>query len=377
MDHTENKVIEYYKHFHSHPELSFQEFETTKKIKEILPEHHIEVLNLPLATGVVAVVGKGDRTIALRADIDALPITEETDLPYKSQHQNIMHACGHDSHTSALLGTALLLKEQEDKLQGKVLLVFQPAEEAPGGAQKIIDTKVLDPIEAIFGIHSDSTSKVGTLTIRKGPTHASVERFKLIFKGIGCHAAHPNDGVDPIIAASQFVTAAQSIVSRNVHPQQACVVSITHLEAGSTWNVIPQSALLEGTIRTFDKDTRAIAKNRLVEIAKGIAATFNLTVDFSWEIEVGNTFNDEQLASFAKTVALKDNFEVQEGQPSTGGEDFALYQEFKKGLFILFGTGKSAPAHNPKFTIDVNAIYPVSKYLANLAQDYFTTQEQA
>ena len=114
MDHTENKVIEYYKHFHSHPELSFQEFETTKKIKEILSEHHIEVLNLPLATGVVAVVGKGDRTIALRADIDALPITEETDLPYKSQHQNIMHACGHDSHTSALLGTALLLKEHED-----------------------------------------------------------------------------------------------------------------------------------------------------------------------------------------------------------------------------------------------------------------------
>ncbi|MGN0915872.1 MAG: amidohydrolase [Succinivibrio sp.] len=365
-----NFIEQEFYHFHSHPELSYQEFETTERIKHDLASHGIEVLPLNLETGAVGRIGNGDKKVALRADIDALPVTEETSLPYKSLKNGVMHACGHDSHAAIILGAALLLKEQEQDLKGEVRVIFQPAEEAPGGASKIIKAGALDKVDAIFGVHSAPIFEVGTLGIAAGPTCAAVEKFKITFKGKGTHAAHPNLGTDALYVAAAFVNAAQSIVSRNTDPSDPAVVSITHLDAGTTWNVIPETALLEGTIRTYSVSARKTAKDRLTELVHGIAASFGATGNIEWLIELPATNNDPKLSEFAKEIAHNNGFKVEKSPMSLGGEDFSLYQEVIKGAFIQVGTGESYPNHNPKFKIDPVAIYPAAKYVAELAKAY-------
>lgn len=350
--------------------MSYQEFETTKRLKEDLEKNGIKILPLDLKTGVVAEIGQGNTTVAIRADIDALPVQENTDLPYKSTVSGVMHACGHDSHAATILGAALLLKKHEKELKGKVRVIFQPAEEAPGGAGTVIKAGGLNGVKAIFGIHSSSLFDVGTLGISAGPNHAAVEKFKIIFTGKGTHAAQPQQGNDAIIIGTNFVNAAQSIVSRNIDASHAVVVSITHFEAGTTWNVISETVLLEGTIRTYTKEDRQIAKSRLEEIAKGIASTFNAKVDFEWLVELPATVNDDPLSDFAKEVALKEGFKVEPNPKSLGGEDFSLYQEVIPGSFIMIGTGASYPNHNPNFKIDPKAIYPAALYVAKLATTY-------
>lgn len=341
--HIKDFIEQEFYHFHSHPELSYQEFETTKRLKEDLEKNGIKILPLDLKTGVVAEIGQGNTTVAIRADIDALPVQENTDLPYKSTVSGVMHACGHDSHAATILGAALLLKEHEKELKGKVRVIFQPAEEAPGGADTVIKAGGIDGVKAIFGIHSSSLFDVGTLGISAGPNHAAVEKFKIIFTGKGTHAAQPQQGNDAIIIGTNFVNVAQSIVSRNIDASHAVVVSITHFEAGTTWNVIPETVLLEGTIRTYTKEDRQIAKSRLEEIAKGIASTFNAKVDFEWLVELPATVNDAPLSDFAKEVALKEGFKVEPNPKSLGGEDFSLYQEVIPGSFIMIGTGVQIP----------------------------------
>lgn len=361
-------------YLHSHPELSYKEIETTKRLKEDLQSNGIKVLPYELDTGVVGEIGSGDKTVAIRADIDALPVTEETTLPYKSLTPGVMHACGHDSHAALVLGAALLLKQQEDKLKGRVKIIFQPAEEAPGGAQKIIDAGALDDVQAIFGAHSCPLYEVGTLGLTGGPTHAAVEKFEVHFEGSGTHAAHPNLGQDTILIASHFITAVQSIVSREIDPIDSAVVSITHIQAGTTWNVIPQTAFLEGTIRTYTKDGRAKAKKRFEEIAKGVAATFGIRVSIKWTVEIPATFNDYKLLELAQKTALSTGFKVEEAPRSLGGEDFSLYQEKIPGFFTLVGTGKSYPNHNPKFSVDPSALFPAAKYVAELAKAYLEAE---
>lgn len=357
-------------YLHSHPELSYQENETTKRLKTDLQDSGIEILPYHLDTGVVASIGFGERTVALRADIDALPIQEEADVAYKSLSDGVMHACGHDSHTAIILGAALLLKQHEQELNGKVRVIFQPAEEAPGGAGKIIEAGALDNVSAIFGIHSAPFFDVGTLGILAGPTHAAVEKFELIFEGNGTHAAHPNLGKDTVLIASHFITAIQSIVSREIDPVDSAVISVTHIQAGNTWNVIPQSAYLEGTIRTYTKEARALAKKRFEDIANGIASTFGISASLKWTVEIPATFNDYKLEQLARTTALEEGFIVEAAPRSLGGEDFSLYQEKIPGFFILVGTGKSYPNHNPKFRVAPEALYPASKYVAKLVRKY-------
>ena len=371
MEHNIQEFVENEFYFlHSHPELSYQEFETTKRLKKALESFSINILPYNLETGLVAQIGQGKPSIALRADIDALPIQEKTSLSYKSLNDGVMHACGHDSHAAALLGAAILLKQNEDKLKGAVRLIFQPAEEAPGGARKILEAGALDGIKAIYGIHSAYEHEVGEVSIAIGPDHAAVERFYIELKGKGVHAAHPELGNDVIVALSQIVSAAQTIVSRNLSPTTSNVVSITRISAGNTWNVIPEKAIVEGTIRTYTKETRQIAKDRFEQIVKGIGTAFNLEVNLIWKVELPPTDNDEKLAKFAQNIAKADGFKLVEGEKSLGGEDFSIYQESVKGSFILFGTGKGAPAHNPQFKVDKRAIYPMSKYLAHLATAY-------
>lgn len=366
----ESRINADFEYLHENPELSYQEKNTTLKIRSELSAAGIKILPLELETGAVAEIGHGDKAVAIRCDIDALPVQEETGLPYQSKVKGVMHACGHDFHTALILGAAMLLKERESELQGRVRCVFQPAEEAPGGARKIIDSGALEGVSAIFGVHTIPLYKPGTLGIREGATHAAVDRFKLVFTGKGTHAAHPNLGIDTLQVAAHYAVAAQSIVSRNSDPFATNLVSITRLEAGNTWNVIPETAILEGTVRTMTPDNREMVKRRLVELADGIAKSFDARADFTWVFGLPPMQNDKGLSDFASDLARSDGFKVERTPSSLGGEDFALYEEHIPGAFVQVGTGPSLPNHNPRFVADRKALFPAARFMAHLASEY-------
>lgn len=366
------KITDEFYWFHRHPELSYEEVETTKRLREDLAEAGIEVLDLPLKTGLVAKVGTGEAPfIALRCDIDGLPIQEESGLAYASEHAGRMHACGHDFHISAVLGSAYLLKAKERELRGTVYLIFQPAEEAPGGARKVMETGVLKDVQAIFGLHTSPLYDVGTLGIRSGAVTASVDKFTVTFHGKGTHAAHPERGIDPIVMAASFVTAAQSIVSRNIDPAHPGLVSITHIESGNTWNVIPESSWLEGTVRCLTAEDRKLIKKRIYELAEGQAASFGGHAELTWYAGPPATDNTPDWTDFAIEVAKEAGLNVVPAPVNLAGEDFAYYQEEIPGVFVLVGTGKSPANHNPKFHVDPAALGPAARYMARLAVEAF------
>lgn len=366
------KITDEFYWFHRHPELSYEEVETTKRLRDDLAAAGIEVLDLPLKTGLVAKVGTGEAPfIALRCDIDGLPIQEESGLDYASEHAGRMHACGHDFHISTVLGSAYLLKAQEKELHGTVYLIFQPAEEAPGGARKVMETGVLKEVQAIFGLHTSPIYDVGTLGIRAGAVTASVDKFTVTFCGKGTHAAHPERGTDPIVMAASFVTAAQSIVSRNIDPAHPSLVSITHIESGNTWNVIPETAWLEGTVRCLTAEDRKRIKQRIYELAEGQAASFGGHAELTWYAGPPATNNTPDWTDFAIQVAEASGLTVEPAPVNLAGEDFAYYQEEIPGAFVLVGTGKSPANHNPKFHVDPAALGPAAKYMARLAKEAF------
>ena len=366
------KITDEFYWFHRHPELSYEEVETTKRLREDLAAVGIEVLDLPLKTGLVAKVGTGEAPfIALRCDIDGLPIQEESGLAYASEHAGRMHACGHDFHISAVLGSAYLLKAKERELRGTVYLIFQPAEEAPGGARKVMETGVLKDVQAIFGLHTSPLYDVGMLGIRSGAVTASVDKFTVTFHGKGTHAAHPERGIDPIVMAASFVTAAQSIVSRNIDPAHPGLVSITHIESGNTWNVIPESSWLEGTVRCLTAEDRKLIKKRIYELAEGQAASFGGHAELTWYAGPPATDNTPDWTDFAIEAAKEAGLDVVPAPVNLAGEDFAYYQEEIPGVFVLVGTGKSPANHNPKFHVDPAALGPAAKYMARLAKEAF------
>lgn len=369
MGNLQEHLEEEFKWFHKHPELSYQEFETTKRLKTLLTDHHVEVLDLPLETGLVAIIrGKQEgATIALRSDIDALPVNEETDLEWKSIHEGKMHACGHDFHLTTIYGTALLLNERKEKLKGTVKLIFQPAEESSLGALKIVETGVLDDVDAIFGLHSSSEFEVGTLGIKEGAVSAAVDRFEIKLKGFGTHAAHPQEGKDPIVAIATLIQSLQTIVSRNIDPFTNGLLSVTHVEAGNTWNVIPETGLIEGTVRTLTKEDRVLFEKRIKEISKGIALAYDVEVDVNWIAGPPATLNDSYWSDFASEVARKEGIPVKKPSSTLGGEDFAFYLEKIKGTFIKIGTGKTYPNHHPKFKVDPKALSQAATYFTQLA----------
>lgn len=362
----EADLINEFESFHENPELAYEEYETTARIKNFLAERNIEILPLSLKTGLIAKIGAGDAKIALRADIDALPIEEQTALPYRSKTVGKMHACGHDFHTSSVLGAAHILKKREHELPCAVSIVFQPAEEAPGGAKTILATGALDGTDAILSLHSSPLFDVGVVGISAGAVTASVDKFAVTFTGRGTHAAHPERGIDPIVTAAQFVTAAQTIVARNIDPASPALVSVTQIKSGSTWNIMPETAWLEGTTRSLSAADRKLIKERLFALAENTAAAFGGTAAIDWYEGPPATDNDETLAAIARRTAEKNNLRILKAPVSLAGEDFAFYQEKMRGMFVIVGTGKSAANHNPKFEIDPRAILPTAKYLADL-----------
>ncbi|MFR2232812.1 MAG: amidohydrolase [Roseburia intestinalis] len=364
----EQKLTGFFEELHMHPELSYEEYETTERIKRELAAAGIEILQIPLKTGVTAIVrgAKPGKTYGLRCDIDALPIAEETDLPYKSKTPGKMHACGHDFHTAAVFGAALLLQERKEELQGTVKILFQPAEESSHGAETVLETGVFSDVTAIFGLHTAAYLPVGTLGIRAGSVMAAVDRFELNITGTGCHGGHPDEGVDTILVAASVIQAFQSIVGRNLNPFHTGVVSVTRINGGNTWNVIPDKVELEGTVRSMEKDDRIFIERRMREIAEHTAAAYGANAELLWYPGPPATVNEKAWSAFAQKVAEERGFEVVPQRNSTGGEDFAFYLEKIPGCFINVGTGVGYPNHHPKFYADEAALTPAAEYLEKL-----------
>lgn len=364
----EKELIGYFEWFHRNPELSYEEYETTEKIREILTKAGVEILPCKLETGLAAVIrGKLPGPVqALRCDIDALPVKEETGLSYASCQKGKMHACGHDFHTVSGIGCALLLQERKEELAGTVKIIFQPGEESSLGALKILETDVMDNVERIWGIHADPTNEAGVLGIREGYVSAAVDRFVITVKGTGCHGAHPDDGVDPILAASAVVQALQSIVTRNVNAFHPALLSVTRIEAGNTWNVIPERAVLEGTVRTMQREDRVLFEKRVEEIAQNTAAAYGAEADIKWTAGCPAVYNDGEMVQKSIQAANKRGFKVAPEESSMGGDDFAFYEEKVPGCYIKVGTGKGQAIHQPGFKVDERVILPAAAYLAEL-----------
>jgi len=359
---------EIFEHLHSHPELQFEEVETTAFIKKLLSDENIEILDLPLKTGLVARIkgNKPGKKIAFRADIDALPLEEKTNLPYKSKNPGVMHACGHDIHISVGIETAKRLNRIKDALSGEILFVFQPSEENGKGALEILKTGVLEGIDAIFSLHASPLLEVGEVGIKEGAITAAVDLFKIRIKGCGCHGAEPQSGRDPIVASAALINSIQTIVSRNLNPVSQGLVSITHIEGGSNWNIIPEEVILEGTIRTTEKSVRAFVSDRLREIAEYTAKAYGETAEVEIENAPPCTDNDKELSDHAWKIAEKLGLKPVRPQITMIGEDFAYYQEKFRGTMVWLGVGKTKALHNPEFTANPKAIEVGAEYFAEL-----------
>jgi len=366
----EKNLIEVRREFHKNPELANEEVKTTETLRKLLTEVQIRILDLPLATGLVAEItgNKEGPIIAIRGDIDALPIIEETNLDYKSKNYGKMHACGHDFHAAVILGAAYLLKQQEETLAGTVRIIFQPAEEAGHGAETVLETGVLSDVKAIFGLHCTPDLSIGRLGTNVGALSAAVDRFEIEILGIGTHASSPEKGVDPIIVAAHIITALQTIVSRSVSAFDQVLISVTQLKSGNTWNVIPTTAYLEGTVRTLDSEMRKFIPEKIRQIIKGMADSFGATAELKWYPGPPATNNTQQWTNVALELAEQQKYEVKELSPSLAGEDFACYQEKIPGAFIKIGTGGPYSLHHPKFIIDEATLVPSAKYFAQLAK---------
>ncbi len=365
----EEELIGIRRHLHRHPELSNEEYGTTEYIISLLERAGVRIVEYGLSTGVIAEIGgkKPGSVIGLRADIDALPIQEESGVSFASLYPGKMHACGHDFHTAALIGAAYQLKQREQQLQGTVRLLFQPAEEKAQGAQRIIASGGLEDVRAVIGLHNKPDLPVGTIGIKGGPLMAAADGFVIEVQGGSSHAAVPEAGIDPIIAASHIVTAFQSIVSRNVSPLQSAVVSVTQIHSGNSWNIIPEKAVLEGTIRTFDETVRSKVLERFQEVAVGVAAALGAEATVRWIEGPPPVINDPSLAALGVESVEALGYRAIQPELSLAGEDFAFYQRVVPGLFVFVGTEGSQEWHHPAFNLDERALPVAARFLADVA----------
>ncbi|MBA9086224.1 amidohydrolase [Fontibacillus solani] len=349
----EQKLVSIRRHLHENPELSNEEYETSASIRKWLASEGIRIKDYSLRTGVIAEVGglHDGPIIAIRADIDALPIQEESGLPYSSRIPGRMHACGHDFHTAAILGAAILLKEKEHELQGTVRFLFQPAEEKAKGALQVIESGALEGVQVVFGLHNKPDLPVGTIGIKDGPIMAAADGFTVEVEGRGVHAAVPEAGLDPIVISAHIVTALQSIVSRNVGALESAVVSITRLNSGTAWNVIPESAVFDGTLRTFDEGVRSTVRRRFDSIVAGVADAFESKASVRWIDGPPAVINDTAWAEQASNTAISIGLIVVDPLPSLAGEDFAFYLKDIPGVFVFLGTSGPQEWHHPAFDV--------------------------
>ncbi|MFT8391650.1 MAG: amidohydrolase [Sporolactobacillus sp.] len=362
-------LIAIFRELHRYPELSSEEFQTTEKIKSWLSERDIRLRPTGLPTGAVAEIN-GDAQgpiVGLRADIDALPIKEETGLSYQSENVGVMHACGHDLHTTTLLGAAFLLKEQEAQLPGGVRLIFQPAEETDHGGLKIVKDGQLDGLDAIIGTHNKPDLPVGTLGIRTGPLMAACDKFTLVITGIGGHAAIPECSRDVLVAAAAFIQAVQTIVSRSISPKNEAVFSVTSIHGGTTWNVLPEHVTLSGTVRTFEKVDRERAIARTQAILEGIERAYDVQTEMVWGIGTPAVINDPELTAVVR-AANERAAKIIVPERCLGGDDFSCLQEAVPGVFVFVGSEGSQDWHHPAFRVDERALENGASFFARTAK---------
>ena len=361
-------IVEKRRTIHRHPELMYEEFETSKLVQNTLKELKIPYKKDIAITGVVGTIGNGNGPcIALRADMDALPIHEETDIDFKSEIDGKMHACGHDCHTAMLLGAARVLKENEDKIKGTIKLIFQPAEEGGAGGKMMREQGVLlDPkVQQIFALHVAGTIPVGTLASREGTLLAATSSIKILVKGKGGHAAAPHNTNDPVVTGSKIVVELQTLVSRELNPLEPGVISITMANAGSAFNVIPSTMELQGTIRSLTIEGVSNLQTRVKEVAQSIAKANRCEAEVSFP---GNdyppTINDAgcwQLGKSAAKEILGEENLIEMPDPIMGGEDFAYFTEEVPGCFSFLGVGNPDidavyDVHHPMFKVDEKAL---------------------
>ncbi|WP_372609900.1 M20 aminoacylase family protein [Aquicoccus sp.] len=369
------EITEWRRDIHQHPEILFDTHRTSALVAEKLREFGCdEVVEGIGRTGVVGVIrGKSDksgRVIGLRADMDALPMTEATGLDYASKTPGAMHACGHDGHTAMLLGAAKYLAETRN-FDGTAVMIFQPAEEGGGGGKEMCDDGMMKRwgIHEVYGMHNWPGKPVGSFAIRSGPFFAATDMFNITFEGLGGHAAKPHETVDTTVMAAQAVTALQTIASRNADPVDRIVVSVTSFETSSkAFNVIPQRVEIKGTVRTMSPEMRNLAEKRISEICQGIAATFGGQAEIDYIRGYPVMENHPEQTDFAIEVAKSISGDCDEAPLVMGGEDFAFMLEERPGAYILLGNGDTAMVHHPKYNFNDEAIPTGCSWLAEVVE---------
>ena len=367
MKEHENDFVTMFKHLHRHPELSFQEFETTSLLKDYLKSLDIEILDIGVETGVIGLLkgAEDGPCIGLRADIDALPVQEESGCDYASTVPGRMHACGHDVHTSALMGAAFILSKLRNEIKGSVKFIFQPAEEINLGAKKLMAHEVMfhPTVDALFGMHNSTEVNAGEVAVKLGPLMAAVDRIEFTIKGKGGHGGIPQNSIDPVVAAASVIMSAQTIVSRNTGPLDSAVVSMCNIRAGegTTNNVIPDEVRVLGTVRTYRREIQDMVERRLGEIIKNVAEAYGCTSVFRYLRELPVTENGPEMydAAYKAVSAVATPMDP---MPSGGGEDFSIYYAAGAPCFFYWvgarneETGCIWPWHSPRFKADLRAV---------------------
>jgi hippurate hydrolase len=379
-----NRIAEFHpeltawrRHLHENPELLFDTHRTAAFVAARLREFGCdEVVEGIGRTGVVGIIrGRSDsagKVVGLRADMDALPITERRDIPHKSKNPGVMHACGHDGHTTMLLGAARYLAETRN-FDGTVALIFQPAEEGGGGGKVMVDEGMMERwnIREVYGMHNWPGAPAGSIHMRPGPIMAAADQFDLKITGRGAHAAKPHDGFDPIVVGAQIVMGFQTIVSRNLDPLESLVISVTRFEAGTAYNIIPNDAHLRGTVRTLKEEVRQMAKRRMKEVAEGIAAAQGCVAELSYDDGYPVTVNHAVQTEFSATVARAVVGEARvrtDVPPVMGGEDFSYMLQARPGSYVFIGQGDTAGVHHPDYDFNDEIIPVGSSYYVKLAE---------
>jgi amidohydrolase len=372
-------VIEIRRNIHAHPELGFEEVRTAGLVADRLARLGYEVRTKIAQTGVIGILrtGRPGRTVLLRADMDALPIQEESQLPFASTIAGKMHACGHDGHVAILLGAAGLIMERRDALCGTIVLCFQPAEEGKGGAAAMIAEGILDDphVDVVYGLHLWSQHAPGVVLTRPGPMMAASDTIELTIRGKGGHGAQPDHTIDPIATAAQFVTSVQTVVSRKVDPLEPAVVTIGSFHAGTAPNVIPEDAVLQGTVRTFNEDLRDEMPGKIETVLAGCCASANATYEFAYIRRYPVTSNNADEAGYLKELAAATlgHDRVGEQPKIMGAEDFSFMLARRPGCFFFVGAKLDpkvdAPHHSPKFVVDERSFESGVKMMVALATD--------
>ncbi|MCK2018270.1 amidohydrolase [Peribacillus frigoritolerans] len=382
LDEKKERMIEIRRYLHQHPELSFKEEKTAQYIADFYKDKSVMIRTNVGGYGVVVIIEGGlpGKTVALRADFDGLPIMEEADVPFKSTNPGVMHACGHDGHTAYLMILAEALIEMKDQLRGNVVILHQPAEETPpGGAIAMIEDGCLEGVDSIFGIHLMSLSVTGEVCYRAGEMQAGRSYFKVKIQGKGGHGSMPHTSNDSIVAASHFVVAAQTIVSRRINPFDMATVTIGSFDGKGSFNVIKDSVELEGDVRTMSSEVRATVEMEFKRILAGLAQEFDITYDLIYSHDYPVLVNDKAMTELVvngiEKAGIPEIKALVETPPMSGSEDFAYYLQKIPGSMFYVGAkpdvGPVYPHHHPKFVINEDSLIIAAKAMAAVVAEYF------